>query len=126
MTGITTRELLQELQGYTGTETWWRHWANRKVTYTDGVKEFADKAGAHWFLDILATELPKLVREHRFLEVWCKVTQDEKAELLADNGADIVWRREITWTDCPVGEWKFLFADGGPEGSVVILLQSEY
>ena len=126
MTGITTRELLQELQGYTGTETWWRHWANRKVTYTDGVKEFADKAGAHWLLDIFATELWKPVNEHRFLELLCKVGNNEKAELTANNRVDIVWRREIEWTDCPAGEWKFLFGEGGPEDSFTLLLPSEY
>lgn len=123
----TTRELLCAVAGHTGTETWWRHWANPRVTYTDGVKAFAETAGAYWLLDIFATELWKPVNEHRFLELQCKVGADEKAELTAQaDDAGFVWSRKIEWTDCPAGEWKFFFAEGGPENSFVILLPGEY
>jgi hypothetical protein len=43
-----------------------------------------------------------------------------------DGGEPLLWRRRIDFTDCPEGEWKFYVAEGGPAGSTVIMLPSEY
>lgn len=65
---MTTPALQQsDLNQFTGTQTYYRHALNRKVTYTDGVKYFADRAGARWLIDILATELERLARKHGIL-----------------------------------------------------------
>ncbi len=99
----------------------------RSVTYTDGVKYFADKAHAWWLIDIFATELLGHLRTEGFLVLRCKV-KDKKAELSADDGNDSppVWTRTIKWTDCPEGEWVFFFAPGGPDNTDTILLPGEY
>lgn len=117
--------LKSDLAHFTGTENYYRS-INRAVTYTDGVKYFADKAGAHWLIDILATELVGHAKREEFLHIKMDVRND-KAEITADDGnGKVVWRRDIDWTDCPEGEWRFYMALGGPEGTVVILLPSEY
>lgn len=116
----------QDLNHFTGTEQWFAHWANRKVTYTEGVQHFAEEAGAHWFLDIVATELlPHCLREE-FLSITMTVT-GQSAKIVADDGnGKVVWSKDITYTDCPEGEWKFFMAPGGPGGSCVVMVPSEY
>ena len=37
-----------QLSQFTGSENWYRHGINRKVTFTDGAKYVADAAGGHW------------------------------------------------------------------------------
>lgn len=119
--------LASDLAQFTGTENYYRHSLARTVVYTDGVKYFADTAGAYWFLDILATEVYDFVRKgEEFVAVTMKVS-DGKAVIVADdgNGKDL-WKRKIGFTDCPEGEWKFYFSLWGPDGTSVIMLPSEY
>jgi len=125
---MTTPALQQtDLNQFTGTQTYYRHALNRKVTYTDGVKYFADRAGAHWLIDILATELERLARKHGILFITAKA-RDGKADLeaLPDHGKPPLWSRHISLTDLPEGDWRLWMADGAPEGTVVIMLPSEY
>lgn len=116
-------DLAQELQNFTGTEHWYRHSLNRNMLYTDGVQYFAEKAGAYWLLDIIATELHRLQQVHGFLTVTAE-SLDSKATLQAHTEVDgveqIVWSRKIDYTDLPAGAWKFFYTDD------VLLLPSEY
>lgn len=118
-----------DLAQFTGTERWYRHplALGARVTYTEGVKYFAEKAGAFWLLDIFATELPKLAVEYGIIFVDAKA-KDGKAELSAvrDSGEAPLWSRSIDFTTLPDGDWRFYMATGGPGDSVVILLPSEY
>ena len=117
--------LKQDLAHFTGTEDYYRS-INRNVTYTDGVKYFADKAGAHWLIDIIATELAAHAYREEFLHIKMDV-KGSKAEIAADDGnGKVLWKRSIDWTDCPEGEWRFYMAPGGPEGTIVVMLTSEY
>jgi hypothetical protein len=117
--------LATDLAHFTGTENYYRA-INRAVTYTDGAKYFADKAGAHWLIDIISTELPGHANREGFLHIKMTVA-DSKAAIAADDGnGKIVWTRDIDWTDCPEGEWRFYMAPGGPEGTTVIMLPQEY
>ena len=119
-------DLATELAHFTGTEDYYRHGLARNVVFTDGVRFFADKAGAHWLLDIIATELVKPLKAEGFLHIKA-VVADGKAGLTADDGnGKVVWSRQIDFTDCPDGEWRFFFAPGGPNGTFVIMLPSEY
>lgn len=109
-----------DLKQFIGTEHWYRHPLVRAVLYTDGVKFFAEKAGAYWFLDILATEVYPLLKKEPFLLIRL-IVQGHKAQILVDDGNDNqLWERDIEFTDCPEGEWWFYFTDN------VILLPSEY
>lgn len=122
-----SEKLRANLSQFTGSEQWYRHPLNRSVTYTDGAKAFADEAGAYWLFDIFATELFTLTRQHEIIFITCDV-KNGKAELYAKRDADQpnLWQRSIAFTDCPEGSWPFWMASGGPLGTVVILLPSEY
>lgn len=131
MTGFaetTAADKLRELLvNFTGTESYYRHPLSRHVVWTDGVKAFADSVGGYWLLDILATELPKLVLRHGIVFVTLSV-KDGGAEISAvsNKGKARLWSRVVEFTDCPEGEWDFYFAGGGPDDTLVILLPSEY
>lgn len=98
-----------------GTDNWYRHWANKKVLYTDGAKYFFDNAGggAMWLLDILATE-PDILREAGgFAHVTLKV-EGSKAKLEVTDGDKgdgpvTVFTRVLEFTTCPDGVWEFFF-----------------
>ena len=69
---ITTEQLHQELQHYYGTEGYHRIHPICNPTnsaFTDGVKAFATKAQAYWFLDIVFSELitDKKTKDETFL-----------------------------------------------------------
>jgi hypothetical protein len=120
-------DLQNELAQFTGAEHWTRHAINRHVTYTEGVKHFAEKAGAFWFIDVLALEAYALFRRgEEFVHIKMAVA-DHAALITADNGnGKALWTRKINYTDCPDGTWEFYMATGGPENTVVIMLPSEY
>lgn len=124
---LSPEDFAKDLRQFTGTDHYYRHMLARRVVYTDGVRYFAETAGAYWLLDILATELPKLVHKHRILFVHC-IVNDGKARLYAnaDSGKPSLWERDIDFTDCPEGDWCFYMAGGGDDDNVVIHLPSEY
>lgn len=109
-----------DLSGYTGTENWYRHHFVRDVTYTDGVKAFAEQAGAWWFVDDSIIEYTALMKKHGFLTITLAVAND-KADITVDDGNDnVLATRNVPYTDCPTGTYKFYFTDN------VMLLPSEY
>lgn len=125
-----TDKLKSELAHYYGgTDTWWRHPLNRRLTYTDGVKHFADHAGggAHWLLDIVATECAPFVENHRIVFFTAK-SDGRRATLtlVPDTDKPPLWSRDIPLTDLPEGEWPLWIAEGGPSGTTVVMLPSEY
>lgn len=102
-----------------GTEHYYKHPFTKSV-YTDGVKYFAEKAGAYWFLDIVFSEYFTLMKKEGFLSINLKVN-DFGADITVDDGNEnILVKRHIDWTDCPQGEYKFFYADS------VLMLTSEY
>ena len=114
--------VLLELGQFTGSETWWRHPINRKVTYTDGVKYLAEKAGAYWLLDEIALCQPyeKKVVAERF-QVWKLKVKDSTATLDCEDGnGKVVYSKQIEFTDFPEPGIDLWFTDS------VILLPSEY
>ena len=113
-------ELKHELAYFTGTENYYRHGLNRNVVYTDGVRHFAERAGAHWLLDILATE-PEVLEQAKDFAAITMTVQDSKAGIVVTDGNDRkVFVRQMEFTDCPPGVWQFYFYDN------TILLPSEY
>jgi hypothetical protein len=119
--------LASDLAHFTGTEHWYRHPLNGSVTYTDGVKFFAEKAGAYWFLDILATEVAGLVNDDQpFIAVRLNVNDNQAIITAGDGNGNELWSRKLEFTDCHDGNWPFYIATGGPGGAFVIMLPSEY
>lgn len=123
-TKITAQDLTNELSIFTGTEHWYRHPFGKGCTYTDGVKHFAEAAGAYWFLDIVFTELVPLMRAEGFLVITMTVANGQASIVATDGNGDdgehVKWQRQISYTDCPPGKWQFFFVDD------VLLLPSEY
>jgi hypothetical protein len=120
-------ELQRSLLHFTGTDRYYRHILCRNVVFTDGMKMFADTAGAYWLIDIFATELTGYVRKHGMLFLAC-VVKDSAAILTAchGNAKRPLWSRSIDITDLPDGTWNFYMGTGGPEDTIVLFLPSEY
>jgi hypothetical protein len=120
---MNSTELKNGLSQFTGTEHYYRH-VLCKLKYTDGVAFFAENAGggAYWFLDIVCTELMQLQQTVPFIHVVLDSSEIEnRATLMADDGNDeLLWRKEIEFTDCPPGSWEFYLIGG------VLMLSREY
>ena len=114
--------LSADLKMFTGTEQWFRHPLSSNFLYTDGVKFFTEHCGggALWFLDILATELADLQETEDFMSI-VLIVVDKSAKILVDDGnGNILYTREVDYTDAEEGAWKFFFTNN------VLLLPSEY
>jgi hypothetical protein len=116
----TAADIRHALAHCTGTENYYKHRLGNCV-YTDGAKTFAEMAEAYWLLDILATEVVPYQAKQPFIHAKLNVTDDAKAVITADDGnGNQFWSKDISWTDCPCGEWRFYVIDR------VILVTSEY
>lgn len=125
--------LAVQLKQYTGTEQYFRHGLNRRLVWTDGVQHFADKAGAFWFLDVVAIGthgrpgiVPAVQRDPGgFAVVILHVKNDHAlVEAYDDIPGRCLYSESIGWTDCPEGEWKFYLVDDVEY--VTMMLPSEY
>ena len=122
---MNSEQLAAQLSQFYGTENWTRHTLNKQLLYTDGVAYFAEHAGngAHWFLDIVATEVAPLASKsgHEFMAIRLMVHPGGTASITADDGDDLeLYKRGIQWTDCPEGTWSFYLTDN------VLMLPTEY
>lgn len=111
-----------DLRQFTGTEHWYRHPFNRHILYTDGVKYVADTAGAYWLIDeITFGQMQTKIAAQPFQHWKLKVLPNHSATLTCEDGDyNIVFTKEISFTDFPLAEISFFFTDN------VILLPSEY
>jgi len=100
---------------------------------TDGVAEVAEKAGAHWLVDIVASYQGK--HRGKKFQVWTlRVDADGSARVEAreDTGRKPFVVQKIDSTDFPVGTWKFYVTAGwvGDEASghpaQIMMLPGEY
>ena len=108
-----SKDLENYMSNFTGSEHWYRHFFVRNFIYTDGVKHFCEKAEAFWFLDKVATEIGSIKFPSNFAVVKLTVNDDMSATVSYINWDNITIREEhISWTDCPEGEWTFLYSVG--------------
>ena len=128
MKGAELAQFQAELRQFCGTENWYRHPLNPRLVYTDGVQYLAEKAGAYWLIDVVAsvqhTE-PQLAR-HSF-QSWKLTVDAEKATGLVactDGNNTALYSQRIEYTDFPLPEIKlYCCADGKRH---VLMLTSEY
>lgn len=111
-----------ELENFIGTTTWWRHPLMKTITYTDGVKHLAEKGGAYWLIDEIATnQLLAVIRKESFQTWKLQVKPNNSAILRCEDGdGRVVWKKEIEYTDFPLEEITVWMTGG------VIMLPSEY
>ena len=105
-----------ELNQFTGTENYYRHWIGGYV-YTDGVKYLAEVGKCYWLIDAVFS-----YRRSEPFQIWSLEAKDNKAVLtmVEDTGRPELVRQEIGYTDFPLDYVKFYLIDG------VLLLPSEY
>ena len=107
---------LENIMAYCyGTENYYRY-MNSRFMYTDGVKTFAEKAGAYWFIDLCFGNLVTLPEDFYSIKLIVKGT---KATMVI-KGEKEVARKNISYTDCPEGEWLFYYSQN------VLLWNMEY
>ncbi len=46
---------LDDLNAFTGSEQWTRHWMARNLIYSEGMAHVAEQAAAYWLLDAIAS-----------------------------------------------------------------------
>ncbi|MCC5611958.1 hypothetical protein LC612_35810 [Nostoc sp. CHAB 5834] len=119
-----------------GSERRIRHNFNPNFIFTHGVESMAEKAGAFWLLDIVATEMAPLYQKAwkegkaSIAAIKLNVTEDRKAEIsLILDEEEPVWTRNLDFTDFPAGEWSFFMGtDEYPEGNYIatMMLTEEY
>ena len=117
---LTEADLVQ----FTGTSTYYQH--SLGVQYTDGVYFLAERGGAYWLIDAIASWQgdPRVSRDPmlRQIQFWKLTVNDDQSALLVcerDEG-DVAVSQEIPFTDFPLSEVKLYLQNG------VVLLPSEY
>ncbi len=125
-----------DLSGFHGTEHYYHHKLPmvHDLLLTDGTKYFAEKAGAYWFMDIVATEfMPLLSEEEYIIFIEVTVNDDNSAVIVGTDGDKgdgpiTLHTRNIEYTDLPApSEFKFILTVGNHvSGSGVLMLPSEY
>lgn len=127
--------LLDQLRNFTGDLQRWHHPLFRKLIYTPGVRHLAERAGAHWLLDAVASWLgsEKFVaavrQDSRVGEIhfWrLEVTARKSAVLtaVADAGEAPFIEQVIAFTDFPLAEISLYVQFDGTHWT--LMLPSEY
>ena len=123
---------LEDLKSFTGSEHFYRHNLNRKFVYTDGVKYVAKEGGAYWLIDEIALAIafnPALKGEDFQSWTLTKTGNRDGAKLMTDDGnGNVLYTKEIEFTDFPLHEIKFFVvsAEDFGEGVMMLMLPSEY
>lgn len=116
----------RDLDGFTGTENYYQHDFGMK--YTDGVKYLAEKAGAFWLIDLIASWQPKVLKEiksrgERNFQAWILSKTEKGFRARCTNGNDVyILHQDFEFSTFPADLLPFtLWAIDG-----VMLLPSEY
>lgn len=124
-----------ELKQFTGDLDRYRHPLNPKVIYTPGIKHLAERAGAYWLIDVVASYVGTSVMQKAIaddgrlaaLQFWrLDVCGDHTAIVTcrADSGLKPVITQVIEYTDFPLAYIDLWL---GYDGSVwTLYLPSEH
>jgi len=102
-----------QLSQFTGDLTRYRHGLNRHVIYTPGVQFLAERAGAYWLIDVIASYLtPQFIAQaaradERIadLHFWRLDVAEDRTALVtarADTGCKPFVSQQIPFTDFPL------------------------
>jgi hypothetical protein len=116
-----------------GANDFFRHALAPKLTYTDGVRDVAEAAGAYWLLDVIGTEFtPVMLKQfetgYGIASIHLLVGQDNSAIIVMSAGGEKIYERTLEYTSFPVGSWEFLL---GVDNDLVgyrttLILPTEY
>jgi hypothetical protein len=116
-------EILNGLAHCYGTNGYHKFSILSPLQMTDGVKYLADKAGAFWLLDIIASHQPKAMQDPMLadMQFWTLKVKDGAGVVTCERDTDdVAITQEVDFTDFPLDEIKLYVTNG------VILLPSEY
>lgn len=125
-------ELEANLPQYTGTESYTNlrySWLNgKRFLLTDGAKYLAEKAGAFWLMDAIASHQMYWEVAAESMQFWkLAVDEDAKAILTCDDGnGKILVTQEIPYADFPLAEIKLYVQESEYLAGLVVMLPSEY
>jgi hypothetical protein len=113
--------LLHELGYFTGDLERYRHWS-RRLIYTPGIQHLAERAGAYWLIDLIASwQLkPEVAREN--FQVWTLVVRPDRTATATATGDEqkMLTSQDISYTDFPLTDIAVWLIDG------TLMLPSEY
>jgi len=114
--------LKQELQHFTGSESFHKNPLFPRYVYTEGVKFLAEKAGAYWLLDyILANQMLDILKTQPFQTWKITVLETEAAFIeVGDGDEKKLISFILTYTDFPLQELTLWLVDN------TLMLTSEY
>jgi len=90
---------------------------------TDGAKYLADKAGAYWLMDIIASARG-YYRDHHFVSVQLSVEGSNWLVIITDGNDNALYMQSGGFTDFPLGDIKLFTQFDGRHWT--IMLPSEY
>lgn len=128
MSNITSEELQDFMSQCYGTEEWHKYALipSFPIYLTDGVKFFCEKIEGFWFVADFYSYIPtfcKKAPEEYLFSVKLIVNKDTTADLIiSDGNMKQLVKKHYTYTDCPAGEWSFLY----DKDSKVLLYYLEY
>ncbi len=108
------------LMQFMGTEYWYSHSLAPAMTYTDGVKYFAEKTESYWLLDVIATEYFPMLKEQPFLFITVESKHGSCDIIVKDGDDQELISKHVPVTTLIEGTWNFYLYDN------VLLLPSEY
>ena len=109
-----------ELQQFTGTENYYKHWTGKLVN-TEGVQYLAETHEAHWLVTAIASYQPVKGKEMDDFQLWELEVKDGSAVLTcrADSDEPAIITQIIPYTDFPESITLYL-------ENKVLLLPSEH
>jgi hypothetical protein len=133
----TAQDLERDLTHFYGTDGYCR-WSILfpDMVLTDGAKFLAERAGAYWLMDAIASHQKSARRRNEAMQdfqVWTLTVDESRRAILAGShdsggghkGAPTI-RQVIEYTDFPLAEQKLYVAPLGDGRHSVIMLPSEY
>jgi len=124
-------ELQANLNQFTGTEQYHRFSGLfHKHLLTDGAKYLAEKAGAYWLMDAIASHHGSCMKDKsgmlQEMQFWMLTVKGNKATLICERDTDnVAITQKIPFTDFPLESIK-LYCAPCDDTNFVIMLPSEY
>ncbi len=115
-----------DLTQFCGSAEFYQHWTKRLV-YTEGVQYMAERGGAYWLIDAVASYQPdQRIASRQDLvdfQLWALAVAEDKSATLTmrgDSDQPAVITQEIPFTDFPLEQIKLYVCNG------TLMLPSEY
>lgn len=115
------------LDGFHGSDIFYKNPLFRQCEYTEGVKAMAEQAGAYWLIDAIFSYEPRLTRSGDwFFAVRLENRGDDWLLQIGDNESPFKIQQVIEFSDFPVDSFKLFIDWDGFKEKWVLMLPGEY